>query len=99
MNMNEPGHISAFLFTISGSSWENTLSVFIQIIHRFLLGVSIHDIHPYACSFSSIHASRCLVISYLILVRQGAIFTFHAAYIITYFVKDQPKGPYNLPII
>jgi hypothetical protein len=35
MNMNEPGHIFAFSFTISGSSWENTLSVFIQIIHRF----------------------------------------------------------------
>ena len=49
------------------------------------------------CTFVQFH-SRCLVISYLILVRQGAIFTFHAAFI-TYFVKDQPKGPYNLPII
>jgi hypothetical protein len=62
MNMNEPGHISAFSFTISGSSWENTLSVFIQIIHRFLLGVSIHDIHPYARSFSSIHGAWLSVI-------------------------------------
>ena len=53
--------------------------------------------HMHLCMFVQFH-SRCLVISYLILVRQGAIFTFHAAFI-KYFVKDPPQGPYNLPII
>ena len=97
MNMNEPGHISAFSFTISGSSWENTLSVFIQIIHRFLLGVSIHDIHPYA----SMHVRSVpfTVPGYLLSYPGASGGDIHLPCSITYFVKDQPKGPYNLPII
>ena len=95
MNMNEPGHISAFSFTISGSSWENTLSVFIQIIHRFRFSAFRFTI------FTHMHVRSVpfTVPGYLLSYPGASGGDIHLPCSITYFVKDQPKGPYNLPII